>query len=84
MLLVTPVFEDISDTLVSSSRGEETGLNAWASGDAFQPFQKILDVYDSGPMKQSRDVDQSDFNWAKRRNEVRRQREAKKRQKQAA
>lgn len=83
VLPVTPVFEDISDTLVSGTHGE-TGLHSWASDEAFQPFRKILDVYDSGLMKQSLDVDQTEFNWAKRRNEVRRQREAKRRQKQAA
>lgn len=73
---VLPVAHEISDvsgTLTSDADGHETGLNSWADGEAFQPLFYT-------PVKGTREVEtDGDFTWAKRRNEVRRQREAKKR-----
>ncbi|WP_144378511.1 hypothetical protein [Mesorhizobium amorphae] len=84
VLPVTPEFDDISDTLTGVASGCETGLNSWASDDAFQPFIKCREVINDHIAIQTVDAPQSEFDWARRRNEVRRQREAKKRQKQAA
>lgn len=73
VLPVTPEISDVSGTLTSDADGHETGLNSWADGEAFQPLFYT-------PVKGTRQVEtDGDFTWAKRRNEVRRQREARKR-----
>lgn len=84
VLPVAPEFDDISDTLTGVTSGCETGLNSWATDDAFQPFIKCREVINDHIAIQTVDAPQSEFDWARRRNEVRRQREAKKRQKQDA
>lgn len=84
VLPVTPEISDVSATVAANASGEETGLTSWWADDAFQPIVIQREVINEHVAVQSIDVPPSEFNWAKRRNEVRRQREAKKRQKQAA
>lgn len=84
VLPVAPEISDVSPILASNASGEETGLTSWWADDAFQPFIKVREVINEHIAIQTVDAPQSEFNWAKRRNEIRRQREAKKRQKQAA
>lgn len=84
VLPVTPEISDVSATVAANASGEETGLTSWWADDAFQPIVIQREVINDHVAVQSINAPQSDFNWAKRRNEVRRQREARKRQKQAA
>lgn len=84
VLPVTTEISDVSPTLASNASGEETGLTSWWADDAFQPFIKVREVINEHIAIQTVDAPQSEFNWAKRRNEIRRQREAKRRKKQAA
>ena len=62
-----PEIEQIPDTLAEDV-GKRDQLNAWAAQDAFRPFHG-----EEAP----------DFSWAEKRNELRRQREARKRKEQA-
>lgn len=78
VLPVTPEIGDVSGTLAEGAGGRETGLNSWADDDAFQP------IYYTRTGRGAEIETDGDFTWAKRRSEVRRQREARKRQKQAA
>lgn len=59
---------DVSDTIAEDA-GKRDNLNSWLADDAFAPFMS--------------NEPQAAFSWAKKRNDMRRQREAK-RQKQAA
>lgn len=61
VLLPDPEIGHVSDT-VAEDAGKREGLNFWAAEDAFQPFMRDA-VHD--------------FSWAEKRNERRRQREAK-------
>lgn len=78
VLPVTPEIRDVSGTLTSATQGHETGLNSWASDDAFQPFMIVHEVYDSGAKRISIPTQPSEFTWADKRNERRRQREKRK------
>lgn len=78
VLPVGPEIGDISGTLPEGANGKETGLNSWASDEAFQPiaFARI-----DGTKRVEID---GDFSWSQKRNELRRQREARRKKKQAA
>lgn len=83
MLPVTPEIGDISGTL-TGNEGFETSISSWAADDAFQPFHVERIEFPSGGTLNVIETDQSEFTWAKRRCQIRAQREAKRRQKQAA
>lgn len=61
-----PEIEHISDT-VEEGAGERDGLNNWMADNAF------TSIFSNDPV---------DFSWAQKRNEIRRQREARKRKRQ--
>lgn len=68
-----PEISDVSGTLADDANGRETGLGSWASDEAFQPltFARI---------NGTRQIEvEGDFSWARKRNERRRQQEAKRR-----
>lgn len=83
VLPVTPEIDDVSGTL-TGNEGHETSINSWAADDAFQPFHVERIEFQSGGTLTIIPTDQSEFTWAKRRCEIKRQREAKRRKKQAA
>lgn len=83
VLPITPENGDVSGTL-TGNEGHETSINSWAADDAFQPFHVERIEFESGGRLNIIAVDQSEFTWAKRRCQIRAQREAKRRQKQAA
>lgn len=62
-----PEISDVSDTLEEDA-GKREGLNTWAADDAFAPF--LADTV-------------HDFSWARKRNERRRQQEAKRKREAA-
>jgi len=68
VLLSGAEISDVSDTIAEDA-GKRDNLNSWLADDAFAPFMS--------------NEPQAAFSWAKKRNEQRRQREAR-RQKQAA
>jgi hypothetical protein len=78
VLPVTPEIGDVSGTITDDAGGRETGLNSWADDEAFQPL-----TFARLPGRTKQVEVEGDFSWAERRNEVRRQRAARKRQKEA-
>lgn len=76
VLPVTPEIDHISATLATGASGEETGLNSWWADDAFQPIVIHREVINDHIAVQSIPTSPSDFSWAAKRNERRRQREA--------
>ncbi len=79
VLPVTPEIGDVSPTLAEPERGTETGLNSWASDDAFQPIVIHREVINDHVAVQRIEVTAQEFSWAAKRNARRRQQEAKRR-----
>ncbi|TIS16748.1 MAG: hypothetical protein E5X10_06440 [Mesorhizobium sp.] len=75
VLPVGPEIADISGTIPDGAHGRETSLNSWASDEAFQPI-----TYARLEGTKQVEID-GDFSWANKRNELRRQREARRKKK---
>lgn len=77
VLRKTPEIADISGTIPDGVNGKETGLNSWAADEAFR--SPTIGV------RTGRQIDDAEgFSWANKRNELRRQREARRKKKREA
>jgi hypothetical protein len=77
LLRPAPKIADISGTITEAASGKETGLNSWAADEAFQPIRYAR-------VTGTKVEIEGDFSWAQKRNELRRQREARRKKKLAA
>lgn len=76
VLPVTPENSDVSATL-TANEGFETSITSWAADDAFQPFHVERIDFPTGGRLNIIPTEHSEFTWAKRRSQIRREREAK-------
>mgnify|MGYP003451474700 CR=1 FL=1 len=77
VLPVSPEIDHVSATVMADA-GFETSANSWAADDALQPFHIDRIAFPNGDLKMI-PTDQAEFTWAKRRCQLRREREAKRR-----